>query len=165
MLVLKAFWGDPVSPPLCSIINSSDQEPSLWPFSLADIPESFSCNPPHSTRRVSALPKHTSTIDLALLEPFHTLSRAHQWWVFSGDIARKAYRAMVWAPVHLPGICSWVTHARDDVLVPVCWAAPGGEGHKSCLGTHKHHCKSCPCANAVLVFKSPTLHCPMVMMV
>lgn len=90
---------DPVSPPLCSIINSCDQEPSLWPFSLADIPESLSCNPLHSTRKkrgVSALCKHTRTTDPALLDAFHTLSRAHQLWLFSGDRAgtRKAYRAM-----------------------------------------------------------------------
>lgn len=90
---------DSVSPPLCSITKSSEQEPSLWLFSLADIPESLSCIPLHSTRKkrgVSALLKHTRATDLTLLEPFHTLSRAHQWWAFSGDRAetRKAYRAL-----------------------------------------------------------------------
>lgn len=129
---------DPVSPPLCSNINSSDQEPPLWHFSLTHIPESLSCNPLHSTRKkrgVSALLEHTRTTDLALLEPFHTLQVTPM--VSDRPGTRKAYTTI---PEHqsLPGICGWVTHARADVLVSFCWAAPGGEGHKSCLGTHRH---------------------------
>lgn len=42
-------------------------------------------------------------------------------------------QCLTWAPVHLPEMCCWVSHASTDVSVLLCWAAPRKEGSRTCL--------------------------------
>lgn len=138
-----------------------------WEHGPRTVPASLlPYNPLHNTRNkrgASALLKHTKTAvllgaiscQLQGMPVVTTRQQQHKKVI-------SLQQCLTWAPVHLPGTCRWVIHARNDIFLFFCWAAPRKEVSESCLGRCTHHCNSHQFANTKLLLKSSALHSPTV---